>query len=274
MENERDLHFTAQDFRRVREMVYDHAGIALSDAKNDMAYARLAKRVRAMGEQHFSNYLDVLAANPVHPEWQSFINALTTNLTAFFREAHHFEMLGQHYCQHADRQVYRVWSSAVSTGEEAWSIAMTLSQTKPPQPCRFEIFGSDIDTNVLKTAANAVYANERVELLSKAQLKAFFLNGCGANEGKVRIKPEIRQLVTLLQLNLVGDRWPDLGLFDVVFCRNVMIYFDADTQRTILHRLADRMQPHALLFLGHSENIQMITDAFIPCGRTSYRLSR
>ncbi|BEV71893.1 MULTISPECIES: CheR family methyltransferase [unclassified Paludibacterium] len=269
--DDRDLTFTAADFRRVRDMVYRHAGISLSDAKSDMAYARLARRVRAMGEKRFSVYLDVLSADPAHPEWQSFINALTTNLTAFFREPHHFEMLAKHYSHHAEREVYRVWSSASSTGEEAYSAAMTLAETRPKVPCRFELLATDIDTNVLKTAANGVYPEERIALLKERQLKTHFLRGKGSNEGKVRIKPALRAVIEFAQLNLIAERWPDIGLFDAVFCRNVLIYFDSETQRNILHHLAEHMQPHALLFLGHSENIQLITDIFTPCGRTTYR---
>ncbi|TDR71051.1 CheR family methyltransferase [Paludibacterium purpuratum] len=269
--DDRDLTFTAADFRRVRDMVYRHAGIALSDAKSDMAYARLARRVRAMGEKRFSVYLDVLSADPAHPEWQAFVNALTTNLTAFFREPHHFEMLAQHYRMHADGQIYRVWSAAASTGEEAYSAAMTLAETRSAGWCRFELLATDIDTNVLKTAAAGVYHEERIALLNERQIKAHFLRGKGGNEGKVRIKPELSSAIRFGQLNLAAERWPDIGVFDAVFCRNVMIYFDGQTQRAILQRLAEHMQPHALLFLGHSENIQLITDAFTPCGRTAYR---
>jgi chemotaxis protein methyltransferase CheR len=269
--DERDLTFTASDFRRVRDMVYRHAGIALSDAKTDMAYARLARRVRAMGESRFSNYLDVLSADPRHPEWQSFINALTTNLTAFFRESHHFDMLRKHYDLHASARPYRVWCAAVSTGEEAWSAAMTLAGASHGMTTRHEILATDIDTQVLNVAASGVYALDRVVLLTEAQLRAYFLRGKGGHDGRVRIKDTLRTGVHFAQLNLAAAHWPDVGLFDAVFCRNVMIYFDAQTQQSILSRLAERMQSDALLFLGHSENIQHLTDAFVPCGRTTYR---
>lgn len=269
--DERDLTFTAADFRRVRDMVYRHAGIALSDAKTDMAYARLARRVRAMGENRFSAYLDVLSADPRHPEWQSFINALTTNLTAFFRESHHFDMLRQHYDLHAGDRPYRVWCAAVSTGEEAWSAAMTLAGARPGALPRYEILATDIDTQVLKVAADGIYTLDRVALLTEAQLRAYFLRGRGGHDGRVRIKDPLRAGVRFAQLNLAADCWPDVGAFDIVFCRNVMIYFDASTQTSILNRLAERMQPDALLFLGHSENIQHLTNAFVPCGRTAYR---
>jgi chemotaxis protein methyltransferase CheR len=269
--DDRDLTFTATDFRRVRDMVYRHAGIALSDAKSDMAYSRLARRVRAMGEKRFSAYLDVLAADPAHPEWQAFVNALTTNLTAFFRESHHFDMLAAHYRHHATpERPYRVWSSAASTGEEAYSAAMTLADTPLAASCSFELLATDIDTHVLQVAATGIYQEERIALLKKSQLKAHFLRGKGQHAGEVRIKPALRATLQFSQLNLAAEHWPNIGLFDAVFCRNVMIYFDVQTQRAILSRLAERMLPHALLFLGHSENIQLITDEFVPCGRTAY----
>lgn len=272
--HERDLTFTAADFRRVRDLVYRHAGIALSDAKTDMAYARLARRVRAMGEKRFSAYLDVLSADPHHPEWQAFINALTTNLTAFFREPHHFELLERHYRQFCREQPYRVWCAAVSTGEEAYSAAMTLAEAMPPEPCRYEILATDIDTQVLKVAADGIYGLDRVAMLSQGRLKHHFMRGRGDRDGLVRIKPALRAAITFSQLNLIAECWPDIGRFDAIFCRNVMIYFDAETQRAILERLSGRMKPQALLFLGHSENIQHLTDAFVPCGRTTYRLAR
>lgn len=271
--NERDLTFTAADFRRVREMVYRHAGIALSEAKNDMAYARLARRVRAMGHTRFSAYLDTLTADPKNPEWQQFINALTTNLTAFFRESHHFDLLRAHYCRMPRETAYRVWCSAVSTGEEAYSAAITLAEARAKATTGFQVLATDIDTHVLSVAAQGVYALERVALLDQSQLKPFFLKGCGQQDGLVRIKPELRSTVDFAQLNLIADCWPDIGVFDAVFCRNVLIYFDPPTQTMILERLAARMKPDALLFLGHSENIQHLTTAFIPCGRTTYRLA-
>jgi chemotaxis protein methyltransferase CheR len=269
--NERDLTFTAADFRRVRDMVYRHAGIALSEAKNDMAYARLARRVRAMGQSRFSAYLDTLTADPKNPEWQQFINALTTNLTAFFRESHHFDLMRAHYCHAGRNEPYRVWCSAVSTGEEAYSAAITLAEARSVARVDYKILASDIDTHVLEVAAQGVYALERVALLDQGQLKPFFQRGSGAQQGLVRVKPELRAAINFVQLNLIADCWPDIGLFDAVFCRNVLIYFDKATQSTILARLAERMKPDALLFLGHSENIQHLTKAFIPCGRTTYR---
>lgn len=271
---EKALKFTLADFRRVRELAYHHAGIVLSQAKNHMAYARLAKRVRGAGMECFSDYLDWLAEHPDDAEWQRFINALTTNLTFFFREEHHFGMLAEHAKQHADpARPYRVWSSATSTGEEAYSIAMTLAQALGIGAQRREIFASDIDTQVLEMAARGVYPLERLKELSYAQKQKFFLRGSGANAGMARVKPLLRQDVKFFQINLVSPHWSPLGKFDVIFCRNVLIYFDKPTQEAILNRFAEHLQPDGLLFLGHSENIQHLAQPFVPCGRTAYRLA-
>lgn len=271
---EKALKFTQADFRRVRELAYHHAGIVLSMAKNHMAYARLAKRVRGAGLERFSDYLDWLAEHPDDPEWQRFINALTTNLTAFFREAHHFTMLAEHAQQHADpARPYRVWSSATSTGEEAYSIAMTLAEALGVGAQRREIFASDVDTQVLEVAAHGVYPLEKLNELSYRQKQRFFLKGRGANAGMARIKPLLRQDVKFFQINLVSPHWSQLGRFDVIFCRNVLIYFDKPTQEAILNRFAEHMTPDGLLLLGHSENIQHLAQPFVPCGRTAYRLA-
>jgi len=269
--SDRDLTFTSADFRRVRDMVYRHVGISLSEAKFDMAYSRLARRVRAMGEKRFSAYLDAFATDEGHPEWQFFINALTTNLTAFFREAHHFDLLNQDYCQRLDTEPYRVWCAAVSSGEEAYSVAITLADSRSRGSSRFEILASDIDTQVLGVAAQGVYTLERVAQMNPTQLRAHFQKGGGGNAGKVRIKRELREAIRFVQLNLIADSWPEIGGFDAVFCRNVLIYFDLRTQTQILARLAQHIKSNGLLFLGHSENIQHLSHDFTPVGQTTYR---
>lgn len=268
---ERDLHFTDEDFRIVRELLYDKTGIALTAVKNHMAYARLAKHVRRLGVRRFSDYLAMLRSDDGAHEWEHFINALTTNLTSFFREAHHFDMLKQHAQRHASHSgPYRVWSSASSTGEEPYSIAMTLD---PLLRGQYQIVASDIDTSVLQKAASGVYALDRIAKLSDAQLKQFFLRGKGANDGMVKIKASLARQMEFRQINLVDRSWPAIGMFDVIFCRNVLIYFDKPTQAGILEHFAQYLKPHGLLLLGHSENIQHITETFTPCGKTAYRLA-
>jgi chemotaxis protein methyltransferase CheR len=268
---ERDLRFDSADFRRIQALVYRHAGIALNDSKANMVYARLARRVRAHSLADFASYLSRLESDGSDPEWQHFINALTTNLTAFFRESHHFDALAAHCAQQGASPSYRVWCAAASTGEEPYSIAMTLSGCRAPGT--FEVVASDIDTNVLETAAQGIYPLERVNALPEATLKRFFLRGAGSQSGFVRVKPELREAVRFLQINLIARDWPPLGHFHAIFCRNVMIYFDKPTQNQILERLGRCLESEGRLFLGHSENIQLQTDAFIPCGRTIYRMA-
>ncbi|AXE28822.1 chemotaxis protein CheR [Chromobacterium phragmitis] len=270
-----ELKFTRNDFKRVREMIYQRVGISLSDSKTHMAYARLAKRVRSRGLRSFSDYLDMLQHSEESEEWQGFINALTTNLTSFFRETHHFDILSEHARKHRKPgETFRVWSSASSTGEEPYSIAMTLlEQWREPGGGSFQLLASDIDTNVLQQAALGVYGRERAEKVSDALLRRYFDRGVGSNEGKIRLKQQVRDAVSFFQFNLVAQNWPDIGSFDVIFCRNVMIYFDKPTQTEILGKMAACLKPDGLLLLGHSENIVHLTDAFVGCGRTSYKLA-
>ncbi len=269
----RDLHFSEADFRAVRSLLYHKTGIALSEAKNHMAYARLAKRVRHQGFKSFADYLALLDSPEGATEWEHFINALTTNLTSFFRENHHFDLLQQHARQYAGgAEAYRVWSSAASTGEEPYSILFTLAQSLAARS--YDIVASDIDTQVLAKAAAGVYGYDRVAKLPPALLQRFFVRGVGSNAGKVKVKAAYGQLIQFRQINLVDDSWPQLGLFDVIFCRNVLIYFDKQTQAGILEHFARHLKPHGLLLLGHSENIQHISNTFAPCGKTAYRLAR
>lgn len=267
----REFGFTAQDFARVRHLIYQHAGISLSEAKSDMVYSRVGRRLRSVGATSFKQYLDNLESENNPAEWEAFTNALTTNLTSFFREEHHFPILAEHLL--TLKKPIRIWCSAASTGEEPYTIAMTACEAfgtlKPP----VEIIATDIDTNVLATAARGVYPYERVSKLSDARKKQFFLRGSGANEGSVRVRNELRSLITFHQLNLLEAQWAIKEPFDAIFCRNVMIYFDKPTQSKILSRFVPLMKPHALLFAGHSENFLYVSDAFHLKGKTVYTLS-
>jgi chemotaxis protein methyltransferase CheR len=270
----KEFDFTRRDFERVRALIYRRAGISLADSKQEMVYSRLARRLRATGIDAFAVYLDELEAGRMQDEWESFTNALTTNLTSFFREAHHFPLLAEHAL--ALRQqgagTLQVWCSASSTGEEPYSIAMTLCEAFGTLSPPVQVVATDIDTNVLATAAEGVYGIERVEKMSPERLKRFFLRGKGKQEGMVRVRPELRQLVAFRQLNLLEEGWPLKGQFDAIFCRNVMIYFDKATQRRILSRFVPLMKPHALLFAGHSENFLYVSDALRLRGKTVYEL--
>ena len=270
-QNDREFEFTANDFSRVRKLIYQHAGISLSEAKTDMVYSRIGRRLRAVGYDSFKGYLDNLESENNSDEWEAFTNALTTNLTSFFREEHHFPILAEHLVKL--KAPIRIWCSAASTGEEPYTIAMTACEAfgtmKPP----VEIIATDIDTNVIVTAARGVYPYERVSKLSDERRKHFFQKGTGAHEGSVRVRNELRSLITFSQLNLLDEQWALKEPFDAIFCRNVMIYFDKPTQSKILSHFVPLMKPHGLLFAGHSENFLYVSNAFHLRGKTVYELS-
>ncbi|MFC4932675.1 CheR family methyltransferase [Massilia sp. GCM10023247] len=271
----KEFDFKRADFERVRALIYSRAGISLADSKQEMVYSRLARRLRATGIQSFAKYLDDLEAGRMTQEWESFTNALTTNLTSFFREAHHFPLLAEHVRSLGARDgaPLTIWCSASSTGEEPYSIAMTLCEAFNSATPPVQIVATDIDTNVLAVASEGMYGIERVEKMSEERLKRFFLRGKGRHEGMVRVRPELRKLVTFRQLNLLSESWPLNGQFDAIFCRNVMIYFDKETQRKILARFVPLMKPHALLFAGHSENFLYVSSSLRLRGKTVYELN-
>ncbi|MES2741382.1 MAG: CheR family methyltransferase [Pseudomonadota bacterium] len=270
-DSSKEFDFNLKDFERVRTMIYARAGIALADSKQEMVYSRLARRLRATGIVSFLSYLDQLEAGRLgDAEWEAFTNALTTNLTSFFREAHHFPLLAEHVKKLHDP--ITIWCSASSTGEEPYSIAMTLCEAFNTLSPPAQIIATDIDTNVLATAANGVYGIDRLEKMSPERAKRFFQRGKGEREGMVRVRPELRQMITYKQLNLLGDSWPLTGQFDAIFCRNVMIYFDKPTQRKILSRFVPLMKPNALLFAGHSENFLYVSESLKLRGKTVYEL--
>lgn len=267
----KEFDFTHRDFERVRDLIYKRAGIALAESKQEMVYSRLARRLRATGIGSFVQYLDLLERGGDADEWEAFTNALTTNLTSFFRESHHFPILADFV--KTLKEPVTVWCSASSTGEEPYSIAMTLCEAYGSLTPPAQIVATDIDTNVLATGANGVYPLERIEKMAPERVKKFFLRGKGAQEGFVRVRPELRKMVTFKQLNLLGDGWPVSGPFDVIFCRNVMIYFDKPTQSKILSRFVPLMKSHALLFAGHSENFLYVSDSLKLKGKTVYELN-
>ncbi|RZI42120.1 chemotaxis protein CheR [Herbaspirillum sp. HC18] len=266
----KEFEFTPRDFERVRSLIYKRAGIALADSKQEMVYSRLARRLRATGIRSFQAYLDSLEGDQESEEWEAFTNALTTNLTSFFRESHHFPILADHV-KNAKEPVL-IWCAASSTGEEPYSIAMTLCEALGSLTPQAHVIATDIDTNVLATGAAGIYPLERLDKMPPERAKRFFLRGKGERAGLVRVRPELRQMVTFKQLNLLADGWPVTGPFDAIFCRNVMIYFDKPTQGKILTRFAPLMKPDALLFAGHSENFLYVSDAFKLRGKTVYEL--
>ena len=263
----REFVWTNADFARVQALIYQRAGISLHDGKHAMVYSRLSRRLRDTGHTSFHDYLCWLETHD-GPEWQEFVNALTTNLTAFFREQHHFEIFASHLRSRPSAN-WRVWCNAASTGEEPYSIVITALEALGAN-ASFKLTASDIDSRVLATAAQGVYRLDSVKGLSPERLQKFFLKGKGGNAGMVRAKPELRRVIDFMSVNLIRDDWPFKEPFDVVFCRNVMIYFDAPTQRRVLERIHRVLKPGGMLFVGHAENFSESKDLFTLRGKTVY----
>jgi chemotaxis protein methyltransferase CheR len=266
-----EFSFSAADFDRVRKLIYERAGISLHAGKQAMVYSRLSRRLRETGHRSFADYLQWLeraTGAQGEAEWQEFINCLTTNLTAFFREEHHFHALVQDLRARAGKPL-RLWCNAASTGEEPYSLAMTVVEALGPA-APVKILCSDIDTKVLETARRGVYpADSRG--LDPERLRRHFMRGTGANAGFIRVKPELARLLEFRPFNLMSPNWASLGEpFDIVFCRNVMIYFDNPTQRRVLERIHAVLKPGGLLFVGHSENFTDARDLFKLRGKTIY----
>ncbi len=262
----REFVWTDGDFTRIKALIYKRAGISLHDGKHAMVYSRVSRRLRDTGHTSFKAYLDWLEQHD-GAEWQEFINALTTNLTAFFREQHHFTILDE--LMRARRgHDWRIWCSAASTGEEPYSIAMTATEALGSGGS-FHLVNSDIDTKVLATAAQGVYKSDGVKGLSPERLQRFFMRGKGSNAGLMRVKPELQKHMEFLSVNLI-EELPFSEPFDIVFCRNVMIYFDAETQRRVLERIHRVMKPGGMLFVGHAENFSDARKLFELRGKTVY----
>ena len=262
----REFVWSDQDFARVKALIYQKAGISLHEGKHAMVYSRVSRRLRETGHSSFRSYLDWLEHHD-GAEWQEFINALTTNLTAFFRESHHFEALAE-LLRARPLHPWRIWCAAASTGEEPYSIAMTCAEVLGAKG-QYQIVNSDIDTKVLATAQRGVYKLEAAKGLSSERLQRFFLRGKGANAGQMRVKPELQKHLSFQCVNLVQEL-PLRESFDVVFCRNVMIYFDAATQRAVLERIHRVMAPGGTLFVGHAENFSDARELFRLRGKTVY----
>ncbi len=265
---QREFVFSRRDFEEVRKMIYDHAGIALTEAKEDMVYSRLARRLRATGLKSFQDYLALIRSGD-EEEWEAFVNSLTTNLTDFFREAHHFQILRDFLRTRRDRPI-TIWCSAASTGEEPYSIAMTAVEAFGGFNAPVQVLASDLDTNVLKKGQDGVYAVDRIKKLSEAQQRQFFLKGTEDRAGMVKVKPELAAMVKFFRLNLLDATWPVKSGLDAIFCRNVMIYFDKPTQYTMLKKMKPLLKPDGLLFVGHSEALYHATDLFRLRGQTVY----
>lgn len=274
--SEREFDFTEKDFLRVKKVVYDFAGIDLNDSKKNLVYNRLAKRIRFLDMNSFSGYLDYVEEQG-EAEFVHLINAITTNLTFFFRENHHFEYLANQVIpmllekNKASKKI-RIWSAGCSTGEEPYSIAIVLKEVVP-QGWDARVLATDLDTNVVQTGQTGVYKIDRLKGVSDERKKRWFLKGSGAREGYVRVKPELQQIIDFGQINLMNE-WPIRDAIDVIFCRNVVIYFDKETQARLFDRYANLLPDNGHLFIGHSESLYKVCDRFELLGQTIYRKIR
>lgn len=267
----KEFAMTDADYRYISQTVYNECGIVLSDQKKDMVYSRIARRIRALKLGSFAQYIQHLETHKEH-EFGDFINAITTNLTSFFREPHHFDFLESRILPEmkrnhsADRRV-RVWSAGCSTGMEPYSIAMTL-HNKFPSNWDFKILATDLDTNVLETAKNGIYQADSVTGIDEEKLFKYFKRDEAGERYKV--KDALKRSITFKQLNLLNP-WPIKGPFDVIFCRNVVIYFDLETKNKLFQRYAELLRPNGYLILGHSETMSREITCFKPLGHTVYQ---
>ena len=271
---DREFEFSLEDFKFISDVVAKRTGIVLSDAKHDMVYSRLARRLRQLRLSEFSDYLEIIKSGDEN-EILEFTNAITTNLTSFFREKHHFEFLRSKVLPHLkltkkDRRI-RIWSAGCSSGEEPYSIAMTVRDVFPSlSGWDIKILATDLDTNMVQHASDGVYTQERVAGLDKKHSKKWVLQGRGNHSGDIRMSQELRDMITFKQLNLM-DEWPMTGPFDFMFCRNVVIYFNKETQRDLFNRYANLVDDNGYLFIGHSESLHKVSDRFSLLGQTIYQ---
>jgi chemotaxis protein methyltransferase CheR len=272
VEKEREFKFTAEDFNVLRKLSNEYSGIQVPDERFDMFYSRLSKRVRKLGLNDFKEYCQYLRNNH-DDEFTEFINAITTNLTSFFREQHHFDYLKnvvipELLVRNKGTKQIRIWSAGCSTGEEPYSLAMTLLENVSAG-WDVQILATDLDTHVLKTASDGIYTQDRITDLSPDILKRWFMKSKSSPE-HVKVKSELQQIIQFKQLNLMQE-WPMKTVFDVIFCRNVLIYFDRETKAALAKRYAKMLASKSWLFIGHSESLNQICNEFELVATTSYR---
>ncbi len=269
---EREFEFRTEDFRFIASLVHAKTGIVLADHKEDMVYARIARRLRSLNLRSFRDYCALLERDHAGEEIGNFVNAVTTNLTAFFREGPHFTHLGEVLRAMAknpppNRRV-RLWSAACSSGAEPYSMALTCLENIPDiERWDLKILATDIDTKMLAKAQGGLYSQDEAAPIPPSLRQKYTVGGA---DGQVTMKPAVQKLITFKQLNLI-EPWPFKGPFDAVFCRNVVIYFNKDTQKVLFEQMAARMNPGALLYIGHSESLHGISQKFLLGGKTIYQ---
>jgi chemotaxis protein methyltransferase CheR len=274
-ESAREFPFSDADFKWLCNAIKQESGISLSEAKRELVYGRVSRRIRALGLSGFAQYRELLATGDPQ-ELVEFINALTTNLTSFFRESHHFEYLKSQFLlpraadARASRRI-RIWSSACSTGEEPYSIAIAVCEALPEwRKWDIRILATDLDSDVLARASAGVYSAERLSGMAPRRIATYFQERRQGKEVSYKVAPEVAGMISFKQLNLMRPM-PMSGPLDVIFCRNVVIYFDKDTQRDLFGRMSKLQRPGDLLMLGHSENLFKVCDDYTLIGKTIYR---
>ncbi|MEN3033336.1 CheR family methyltransferase [Chromobacterium amazonense] len=265
----KEFDYRISDFRRVAKHIYERAGIVMADSKQSLVYGRLSKRLRMLGLDSFSAYLDFLESGKEKGEWQIFINALTTNLTYFYREDYHFQILKKQILEHPG--ALKIWCAACSTGEEAYSLAMTVCDVLGSKANAVNILASDIDTKAIEFARRGIYLEKQTERLPWNLKKEYLLRGAGNSLGYVQVKPVIKDMVSFRQINLLDEYSVDGEKFDAIFCRNVLIYFNAETQVKVLKKLGSNIKQGGYLYIGHSENVRELTDLFVRSDRSVYK---
>lgn len=268
-----EYNLSDREYAQFRALIYGKSGIALGDNKKSLVISRLSKRLRDLGMPGFQAYYELVAQDPEGEEFTRLLDLISTNKTDFFREPKHFEFLREQILPEQRRsRSLRVWSSACSTGEEPYSIAMTLYDgVEEPGQWDFRILASDLSTRVLAKAASGIYDLERLRDLDAEKVHRHFLQGCGAHEGCVKIKPHLGRMISFRRLNLMDASFPIRSPLDVIFCRNVMIYFDRPTQETLIAKFHRYLRPGGYLFIGHSESLQWIRHSFLSLAPTIYR---
>ena len=270
--SDREFVLSDKEYNFIRRLVGERTGIVLSDAKRDMVYGRLTRRLRQLGLDSFPAYCELLKDGH-EQELIEFTNAITTNLTSFFREPHHFDFLAKqllpNIIKNKSEKRLRVWSAGCSSGEEPYSLAMVLKEVVP-YDWDVKILATDLDSNMVNRGKDGIYTTDRVEGLSKSRLKRWVKRGRVDNSDKVKMSSQLQDIITFKELNLMHE-WPMRGPFDIIFCRNVVIYFNKDTQKELFERYADLLINRGHLFIGHSESLYKVCDRFSLLGQTIYQ---
>jgi chemotaxis protein methyltransferase CheR len=267
---------STDEFERFRKLIYDESGITLSDQKRTLLVSRLSKRLRDLGLSTFSEYYDRVMEDATRDEFTRMLDLISTNKTDFFRESNHFDFLRDRILPELeDVKRIRIWSSACSTGEEPYTIAITLYEgVQDPAQWEFKILASDLSTRVLAKAATGIYETDRVKNIPEDVVRRHFLRGRGDRAGFVKVKPHLAAIIRFRRLNLMDDHYPIKNPLDLIFCRNVMIYFDRPTQEQLVNKFHRYLKPGGYLFIGHSESLHWIRHPFRSLAPTIYRKER